>query len=219
MRTQQILPAFVFLMSCFSAAQSQPVLESQRTRLTLMSAVSSKLPKDSPFTAKLDQPVQIDGQVLLPQGTVFQGHVDPTPARRMVRAGALRLVFDRLVLPDGSVRTTKLSLTSIDCRKVKTDAEGKIRPRLSKKRLLFQVGGAALIAKVSDDLSEVAAASVTKNSARFFGLAGAAAFLLLQKGGEVKVPEGTGIEVMVGRDGEVLPLGVALPSASSSPPH
>ena len=75
--------------------------------------------------------------------------------------------------------------------------------------MLFQIGGALLIAKVADDVSEVAAASVSKGFARFIGLGAAAGFVLLQKGGEVKVPEGTDIEVMFGRDGALLPMGLA----------
>ena len=74
----------------------------------------------------------------------------------MIRSGALRLVFDRMVLPDGTVRFTNTSLTSIDYKGVKTDSEGTVRPRLSKKRLLVQVGGALLIALVSRALMSVA---------------------------------------------------------------
>jgi len=53
----------------------------------------------------------------------------------------------------------------------------------------------------------VEAASVTKGFARFIGLGAAVGFVLLQKGGEVKVPEGTDIEVMFNRDSEVMPMG------------
>jgi len=196
-----------------SAAQSTPSpaasLEGTSTRLKLLSAVSSKLPKDSRFQALLGEPVKVDGQVIFPPGTLFEGHLEPARARRMIRSGSLRLIFDRIILPDGSTHSTKMALTSVQYKSVKTDSEGTIRPKRSKKRLPFQFGGALLIAKLADDLSEIASASITKNSARYFGLAGAVAFVLLQKGGEVKVPEGTDIEVTFGRDGEVLPLGFA----------
>ena len=160
--SKRALPAFLFLACSLVAAQSSATLEGKSTRLTLLSALSSKSPKASEFRARLEESVQVDGEVLLPQGTLFEGHVEPRPARRMIRSGALRLVFDRMVLPDGTVRFTNTSLTSIDYKGVKTDSEGTVRPRLSKKRLLVQVGGALLIAKVGDDLSEVAIATVTK---------------------------------------------------------
>ena len=208
------LPTIVVLIFCgLSMGQSMsmpmPSLQGKSTRLRLLSAVSSKLPRDSRFQARLNQPLELVGQVLLPQGTLFEGHVDPTPARRMIRSGALRLVFDLMILPDGTHWPANLALTSVQDQRVKTDGEGTIRPKRSKKRLLFQIGGALLIAKVADDVSEVAAASVTKGFARFIGLGAAAGFVLLQKGGEVKVPEGTDIEVMFGRDGALLPMGLA----------
>ena len=206
------LPTIVVLIFCgLAKGQSMPVssLQGKSTRLRLLSAVSSKLPRDSRFQARLNQPLELVGQVLLPQGTLFEGHVDPTPARRMIRSGALRLVFDLMILPDGTHWPANLALTSVQDQRVKTDGEGTIRPKRSKKRLLFQIGGALLIAKVADDVSEVAAASVTKGFARFIGLGAAAGFVLLQKGGEVKVPEGTDIEVMFGRDGALLPMGLA----------
>ncbi len=209
---KRALLAFWLLACTLAVAQSGATLEGKSTRLTMLSALSSKSPKDSGFRARLEESLQVDGQVLLPQGTLFEGHVEPRPARRMVRSAALRLVFDRMVLPDGTVRFTNTSLTAVDYKRVKTDSEGTVRPRLSKKRLLVQLGGALLIAKIGDDLSEVAIATVTKNSALFFGLGAAVAFALMQKGGEVKVPEGTGIEIMFGRDGEVLPKGISAES-------
>jgi hypothetical protein len=200
----------VLILSGLAMGQSPPVpsLQGKSAKLKLISAISSKLPKDSRFQARLNDPIQDVGHVLLPQGTVFEGHVDPTPARRMIRSGSLRLVFDRMILPDGTHQSANLALTSVQYQKVKTDAEGTIRPKRSTKRLLFQIGGSVLIAKVADDISEVATASVTKGFARFIGLGAAAGFVLLQKGGEVKVPEGTDIEVIFGRDTEVLPLGL-----------
>jgi hypothetical protein len=206
------LPAIVVLiLSCFSMGQSLPApmssLEGKSTRLKLLSPLSSKQPKDSRFQARLTEPLQVGGHVVLPQGTLFEGRVDPKPARRMIRSGAMRLLFDSMILPDGTHWPAKLALTSVQYQKVKTDAEGTIRPKRSKKKLLIQMGGAILIAKVADDISEVAAASVTKGLARFFGLGAAVGFVLLQKGGEVKMPEGTDIEVMFDRDSEVLPMG------------
>jgi len=191
-----------------ASTQAAASLAGKSTRLKLLSGVSSKLPKGSVFQARLEQALQVDGQIVLPQGTLFEGHLDPKPARRMIRQGALRLVFDRMILPDGTARPAMLVLSGVRYKAVKMDAEGTIHPRRSKKRLLFQLGGALLIAKVADDIAEVAAASVTQGIARFIGFGAAAAFVLLQKGGEVKVPEGTDIDVTFGRESDVLPLGM-----------
>jgi hypothetical protein len=192
-------------------------LQGKSTRLELLSPLSSKQPKDSRFQARLNEPLQVGGQIVLPEGTLFEGRVDPKPARRLIRSGAMRLLFDSMILPDGTHWPAKLALTSVQYQKVKTDAEGTIRPNRSKKRLLIQTGGAILIAKVADDISEVAASSVTKGWARFFGLGAAVGFVLLQKGGEVKVPEGTDIEVMFDRDSEVMPMGFTATPQPAAP--
>jgi hypothetical protein len=228
----RLLPIIALLIACLAhgqaatsttqalpPAQISPSLEGTSTKLTLLSAVSSKLPKDSRFQARLEQALQVNGQVILPQGTLFEGYLEPMPARRLIRAGALRLIFDRMILPDGTTHPAKLALTGVQYKAVKTDTEGTIRPKRSKKRLLFQIGGALLIAKAADDIAEVASASVTKGIARFIGFGAAAGFVLLQKGGEVKVPEGTDIEVTFGRESEVLPLGVAVEPQPSNPQH
>jgi hypothetical protein len=192
-------------------------LEGQTTRLKLLSAVSSKLPKDSVFQARLEEALQVGGQTVLPQGTLFEGHLEPKPARRMIRQGALRLVFDRMIFPDGSARPAALAVTGVQYQSVKTDAEGTIHPKRSKKRLLLQLGGGLLIAKVADDIAEAASASVTQGIARFVGFGAAAAFVLLQKGGEVKVPEGTDIDVTFERESEVLPLGISPALQNAAP--
>ncbi len=218
------LLVFILVASSLAAAQSAvpslSALEGKTATLALLSAVSSKLPPDASFRARLESAVQVGNLSALPKGTIFEGHLEPTRARRRLRSGSLRLVFDRIVMPDGSIRTASLSLTSVRYRSVATDAEGTIRRRRSKKRLLFQFGGAALIAKLSDDISELASASVTRNSARYFGLAGAAAFLLLQRGGEVKIPQGTELDVVFNREGnlpsEQVP-GNAMPDRQAQP--
>jgi hypothetical protein len=164
-----------------------------------MSDVSSRQEKNAHFEARLGSELKVEKQTVLPQGTIFEGHLEPERARRRLRQGSLRLIFDRMILPDGNVLPVNAVVTSVQLKSVSTDAEGVIRPHRSKKRLAIQLGATALIAKLADDLSEVASASVTKNSARFFGLAGAAAFLLLQRGNDVKMPAGTPVDVLFER--------------------
>ena len=62
--------------------------------------------------AKLEDAVAVDGKPVLPQGTLVEGHLETTPARRMMRRGALRMIFDRLKLPDGTVQPAHLELAS-----------------------------------------------------------------------------------------------------------
>jgi hypothetical protein len=197
------------LTPCVCSAQHDTLLVGVRMKLSLASEVSSKSDPHSSFAARLDQPIQVDGKVLIPAGALFEGYVEPVRARRLQRFGSVRLLFEKIRLPDGTIQSVDLSVLRMEGKSYTSDAEGTIRARRSKKRLLLQLGGGVLVAKLADDIAELASASVTKNTARFAGLGGVAAFLLLQKGADVKIPPGSAIDVVFGRPGEPLP--VAMP--------
>jgi hypothetical protein len=182
----------------------QPALEGRKARLSLISQITSKSPSGSSFMARLEDPVEVEGKPVLPKGTLVEGHLQTIPARRMMRGGALRMVFDRIKLPDGTVQPARFELSS-KSDSAKTDSEGTVHPTVSKKRLAIQLGGTALAAKLADDLSEEALAT-TAGSARWYGLAASTTFLLLQKGREVKLKPGEVIEVDLLRDGSALPM-------------
>lgn len=183
-------------------------LEGRKARLALLSQISSKSPSGSSFMARLENPVEVDGKPVLPQGTLVEGHLETTPARRMMRRGALRMIFDRVKLPDGTVQPARFELSATESNSAKTDSEGTVHPTVSKKRLALQLGGTALVAKLADDISEEALAT-SAGSARWYGLAASTAFLLLQKGREVKLKPGEVIEVDLVRDGSALPMGTS----------
>jgi hypothetical protein len=180
-------------------------LEGRKAHLALLSQITSKSPRGSSFMAKVEDPVEVDGQAVLPKGALVEGHLETIPARRPMRRGALRMVFDRIKFPDGTVQPARLELSSTESDSAKTDSEGTVHPTVSKKRLAIQLGGAALAAKLADDLSEEALAT-TAGSARWYGLAASTAFVLLQKGREVKLKPGEVIEVDLVREGVALPM-------------
>jgi hypothetical protein len=186
-------------------AVQPPLPRIRKARLALVSQISSKSPTGSSFMAKLEDPVEVEGKPVLPKGTLVEGHLETFPARRMMRRGALRMVFDRVKLPDGTVQPARFELSSTESDAAKTDSEGTVHPTVSKKRLAIQLGGTALAAKLGDDLSEEALAT-TAGSARWYGLAASTTFLLLQKGREMKLKPGDVIEVELLRDGSALPL-------------
>lgn len=180
-------------------------LDGEKARFALLSPISSKSPSGSSFMAQLEDSIEVDGKPVLPKGTLVEGHLETTPARRPLRRGALRMIFDRIKLPDGSVQPARLELSATETKSAKTDSEGTVHPTVSKKRLAIQLGGAALTAKLADDLSEEALAT-TAGSARWYGLAASTTFLLLQKGREVKLKPGEIIEVDFIREGTALPM-------------
>jgi len=191
-----------------SAEQTSVVsLEGTHATLSLISEVSSKLPSGSAFQAMLEQEIAVNGQTILPKGTLLEGHLQTFHARHMMRPGSLFMAFERAVLPDGAVQPVTLSLISADSNAVKSDSEGRLHPALSKKRLLVQFGGAALAAKFGDDLAQVAVGTtLSAANARYFGMAAAGTFLVIQKGREVKLRPGDRLEVQFGRTGGATPL-------------
>jgi len=171
-----------------------------RLTLSLASEVSSKLPTGTSFRALLEEPAAKDGQAVLPKGTVFEGHLKTVHARRPMRSGLVFMVFDRMILPDAPVQAISANITATDSDAVNTGAEGQLRPTVSKKRLVFQLGGTVLAAKLSDDLSEaIGGTAIGAGTARYAGMAGAATFFLLQKGREVKLKPGDKLEIEFGR--------------------
>jgi len=189
-----------------ASGSPQMPLERRKAHLALLSQVSSKSPNGSSFIAKLQDAVQIAGKPLLPKGTLVEGHLETIPARRMLRRGALRMIFDRVKLPDGTIQPARFELSSTGGNSTKTDDEGTVHPATSKRRLAIQLGGTALVSKLADDLSEEALAAGA-GSARWYGLAASATFLLLQKGREVRLNAGEIIEVNLVREGSPLPAG------------
>ena len=55
------------------------------------------------FSATVTTPVSVGGAVIVPVGTIIEGHVtDSQRARRPSRSGTIAVVFDRLVFADGT---------------------------------------------------------------------------------------------------------------------
>jgi hypothetical protein len=185
-----------------------PAQEVRKARLALLSQITSKSPSGSSFMARLESEVEAEGKPVLPKGALAEGHLETIPARRMMRRGALRMIFDRIKLPGGTVQPARFELSATESKAAKADSEGTVHPTVSKKRLAIQLGGTALAAKLADDLSEEALAT-SAGSARWYGLAATTTFLLLQKGREVKLNPGEIIEVDLVRDGATLPVGTA----------
>ncbi len=190
----------LLLCSALGWGQSLSIRSGTLVHLTLVSNASSKSADGSAIAARLARSVQENGATVLPEGTVFEGHVQAVRARRLQKSGSLRLVFDRLRLPGGALLPAHLSVVSVELRGAQVDPEGTVRQHRSKKRLAFEIGGVALAAKLSDDAAELATSSVTKGMARLFGLGGAAAFVLLQRGTDVKIPAGTGVDAAFTRE-------------------
>jgi len=144
-------------------------------------------------TARILQPVYVDGRVALPSGSILDGRITMIRKSGHVhRPAELRLRFDEIILPDGQAQPMAAVLAMLDTPRkldLHLDAEGHVtggRAR-SWKTLIGGVGvGSAGAIKVV--ATGAAAASVS------LSLAGAAAVgyeLLWPKGHEVNLPPQT----------------------------
>jgi len=145
-----------FLLACFVALSA--ISQAQTITLTLQEDISSKLPTGTIFTAS-------DAA-----GKIYRGHVVTHRARRILRRGSMRLVFDDRVAP--------------------TKDEGVVRP--GKKMRLLKLGSSLALAKMADDSVDGA---IGAGKARYVAAAVGVTLIVVQKGGEAKLHKGDTIDV------------------------
>lgn len=141
------------------------------------------------FTATVFEPVNVGGQVVIPQGTQVQGRVTQVqPAERRSRSGMIAVEFDRIIFANGVSRDMRASLTSLDpAEREQIDSEGRAQGRSSTKRNIVFVGGGAGVGAAIG-----AIAGGGKGAAVGAGIGAAAGILgaLLSKGQEAQVQSG-----------------------------
>jgi hypothetical protein len=113
------------------AAREATIEPETKAKIILQSRLSSKLSEvGDPVSAVLDEPLYVEGQLVLPRGTEFLGRVTQvTPARRGQKSGSIALAFERVVLSWGEQQVSVV-VTSVDDwdnnEKLKADSEGKV---------------------------------------------------------------------------------------------
>jgi hypothetical protein len=193
-------------------------------RLALLGSLSSsKSRAGDSFQALLIEPVRLNSDLLLPQGTVFEGRVvTGTPARRLSRRGSLHLTFNRLILPSGSSIPIAASLAGVGVDQqsaLKMNSEGGLAgARAGRKRVLVELGIGVAISKVVDDTFQLVAEAVvstatdasTAGTARLIGFAVTGVYWLTRRGRDVRLPPYTTFTIRFDRP-PVLPASVLAP--------
>ncbi len=198
-QTHFSLPPPVAVHSSISESDLQ-LLKGRRVKISLLSGISSKMQRGHSFEASLQESVQHDGKVILPADARITGHIETLHARRMMRRGAMYLAFDSINLPGGEVVPVHAYVVSADSPNLKRDAEGRLQPVITCRRMAIEIGGTALTAKFADDLSEaLASGAVSAATARYVGLGASTLFLMVQKGPEARLKAGDKLEVEFGR--------------------
>ena len=191
----------------------EPLAAGTETKLALLGGLSaSRSRPGDPFKAVLAEPLRLSSGKIVPQGSLFEGHVRKSIAPRWLsRPGSLYLVFNRLVLPTGDSLPIAASVVGIETNrhsKMKVDAEGNLSGgRPGKKQLLADLGVGFAVSKVADDgfqliaeaLVSTATDASTAGTARLVGMAVGGLYFVKRRGRDVILPPYTMISIRFDR--------------------
>ncbi len=196
----------------------------QATVILLSSVSATKSRPGDSFQARLVEPVRLDSNIVLPEGTQFEGTVVKSTAPRMLgRAGSLLLTFTSLTLPGETPTPIAASVTEaeLDQRShTKIDPEGKLHgDHPGKAWMLINIGATGGIAKETDDGLQLAIEAFvsTATDASTAGVGRIAAtcastlFMLTRHGRDVILPKFTQMNIMFDRP-------ASLPGSFAAPP-
>ncbi|HKV39460.1 MAG TPA: peptidoglycan-binding protein [Blastocatellia bacterium] len=150
------------------------------------------------FTGTVTEPVVVDGEIAIPDGSVVEGEITGvTPAKRMSKSGTISVDFDALVLPNGARVQLAGSLTAADpADRQRIDEEGTISGGGSGKRTAVFVGGGGAVGAVLGGITGGGTGALEGGAiGAGIGVAG----VLLSKGEEAEVRAGTPFGVRLDR--------------------
>jgi hypothetical protein len=186
-------------------------------------SASKSRPGDS-FQARLVEPVRLDSNIVLPEGTLLGGKVvTRTPPRMLSRAGSILLTFTDVTLPGraGVPAVASVTAAELDERShTKIDPEGKLHgDRPGKAWMAINIGVTAGIAKVSDDTMQLIIEAIvstatdasTAGSGRIAAICASGLFMLTRHGRDVVLPRFTEMNISFDRP-------VSLPGSQTQSP-
>ena len=171
-----------------------------KTRLVLQSRLSSKLNEvGDAVIATLDEPIYVNGLLVMPRDAEFQGRVTSVkPAGRSHKSAQMGIIFDKVLTPWGE-EPVAVVLTAIDDwdnnKKLRADSEGKVGGGHQGEKTVDNVIRGGQVGALGAG-TVVAGRGVSDVTDGGFGGGGAAigagmlGGLLLTKGGEVRVAPG-----------------------------
>ena len=160
--------------------------------LVMLSGINTRISQvDDRVEGQLVQPVYVEGQLALPQGTLLFGRVIKAhPAGRLHRPAEIGLRFDEVSLPDGETESVTARLAALENPgKLRLDREGYLKGgrQLSWGFLTGSLAGASALMIIPRIAGATAAAS-----AGSIATAGALGFyVLFPRGPEVNMPPQT----------------------------
>ena len=196
-----VLAALSAIPAWPQSAREATIQPETAARLVLQSQISSKLNEvGDTVTAILQEPLYIDGQLVLSRGAEFHGRItEIAAAKRGMKGAQLTLVFDRVAMPWGE-EPVAILLTAIDDwgrdQKLKADKEGKVKGGHGGDQTVTNVERGGRIGSYGA-LGTVLIGGAAGGGPGVLGAAGGVLAgglvggLLLSKGGEVRLNPGT----------------------------
>ena len=199
-----------------------------QAKIMLLGGVSaSKSRPGDAFQARLSEPVRLDSQVVLPEGTMFDGIVvRNTRPRWLSRSGSLLLRFTQVTLPGGAATPVVASISGAELDQgshTRIDPEGNMHGEgPGKMWMLINAGVATGMAKAVDDgaqlLIEAVASSATDASTagtgRIVALCVSGVFMVTRHGRDVVLPRFTEMDITFDRPFSLVPKPAAVEATS-----
>ena len=184
-------------------ASTQPVIIPEGTHadfLLLTELRASDHKQGDSFQARLVEPIfQPDGQLLMPEGSVLDGHIAKLERpRRLSRAASMYLVFDRLTEPGAEAQKISASLAGADVGKkapVNMDPEGGLHGKGGAMNLAKRAVVGVASQQVADEAVEIATHAVAPYASAAVGLV----VLFGGHGNDVDLPQYSDLQVVFGR--------------------
>ncbi|MBI4462268.1 MAG: hypothetical protein HY653_05120 [Acidobacteria bacterium] len=167
--------------------------------LVLNTALSTKTAQpDDAFTATVKQPVQVGDIAAIPEGSLVRGRVAHVQRAGRVKGRAeLGLEFIEVELPGGRTYDLAASLAQLDQGEKETvGEEGQIEGEGSKKRDAVTIGAAGGIGAV---IGAIAGGKKGAGTGAATGAGAGAAIVLLTRGKDVELAQGSEIAVKLDR--------------------
>ncbi|HXG65961.1 MAG TPA: hypothetical protein VNO70_12725 [Blastocatellia bacterium] len=185
---------FLSSLPAWSQAAREATIEPEtKARIILQSRLSSKLSEvGDRITAVLDEPIYVDGKMVMGRGTEFVGRVTAVrPAKRPLKSAQMMIAFERVVMPWGE-EPVSIVVTAIDDwetdTKYKANDEGKVSGGKDGKKTAENVALGGTIGGAGAGTVLLSGGGGAAGAATLGG--GLLAGLLLTKGKEVRVEPG-----------------------------
>jgi hypothetical protein len=188
-----VVIAFGAVPARAQAAREATIEPETKVKIVLQTRLSSKLSEvGDPVTAVLDEPLSVNGQIVLPRGTEFLGRVTQvTSAKRGQKQGSIAIAFERISMPWGEEQVSVV-VTSVDDwdknEKLNADSEGKVKGGHKGENTARNVERGGAIGGAGAGVVVLSGGGLGAGAASIGG--GLLAGLLLTKGGEVVVAPG-----------------------------